>query len=79
MGRRDGSDYFGSQGTWSSVYCRGRCVSSPDRKLLWFSLALVLGLNGHFIRVFVAHVHIHHITATSTHAHTTHVCNAECS
>lgn len=54
MGRRDGSDYYSSQGTWSSVCCRGRCVSSPDRKLLWLSLALVVGLNGHFIRVFAA-------------------------
>ena len=57
MGRRDGSDYFSSQGTWSSVLCRGRCVSSPDRKLLWLSLAHVLGLNGHFIRVFASHAH----------------------
>lgn len=57
MGRRDASDYFESQGTWSSVCCRGRCVSSPDRKLLWLSLALVLGLNGHFIRVFATHTH----------------------
>lgn len=48
MGRGDGDE---QRGTASFVCCGGRCVSSPDRSLLWVSMVLVFVLNGHFARV----------------------------